>query len=240
MDDITENIQTRLPKKGKAGKILLRAGLCFITSLLIVIIAVMSAISFVHYGPSKSARNLFTATVTKTSAMKFMATWFLSKDTIAEIIGEEHIPASIQATIPDIIDVYDPDDPESTIPEVDKNTIEIIELKGRTYTGKMMIVHDPSRISMGVPPLGYGADKEGMTTLNMVRNSNSIAGINAGGFWDDNWHGNGGEPMGLNETGVVISKGKLLWGTLSKKYDIIGFNDKGILILGTIDRKSVV
>ena len=44
-------------------------------------------------------------------------------------------------------------------------------------------MQNPKRVYIGTPA-AYGNDKEGVTTLNMVKNDNALYGINGGGFYD--------------------------------------------------------
>ena len=231
-------------KSGRKKKVFFRIGICFLSLILILVSGIYGALSIIYYGPSVSARNTFTATVIETSALKFIARMFLSEEEIAQIVGNDDHSVNVEITRTDIIDIeYQAEQSTTENAEnkpFDKNAIEIIDISGRTYNGKLMIVNDPKRISIGTPKDGYGEDKKGMTTLNMVKYSNCIAGVNGGGFEDIGGLGSGGVPFGRRESGVVISKGELLWGSLSKKYEMIGFNSKGIMVLGTMTAQQAL
>ena len=71
----------------------------------------------------------------------------------------------------------------------------------------------------------------------MVKDNNAILGINAGGFADPNFDGDGGTPLG-----ITITKNRMI---TTDKYStsrggIIGFNAKNKLVLETLDSNSVV
>ena len=74
--------------------------------------------------------------------------------------------------------------------------------------------------------MGYQA---GLQLTDMVAKYEGVAGINAGGFNDENGRGNGGIPQGL-----VITDGGLAWGNRGTTYNVIGFDKNHILHVGTM------
>ncbi len=121
---------------------------------------------------------------------------------------------------------------ENTDP--DREPIEIIEVRGGSYVGFLMKVADPSRLFVGVCG-EYGGENQGKTIIQLAKSYNATAAINAGGFEDENGTGNGGIPLGL-----VISHGELLFGSPNKKYDVIGFNNDNILIVGNMTAQAAL
>lgn len=104
--------------------------------------------------------------------------------------------------------------------------IEIVQVEGATYNGKLMIIEDPSRVFVGVPD-SYGENSSGLTVAAMIQKYDCIAGTNAGGFYDPNGTGTGGIPEG-----IVIYEGELLWGELQGSYSLAGLDADGILHVG--------
>lgn len=104
--------------------------------------------------------------------------------------------------------------------------IEVIDVEGSTYNGKLMIISDPSRVFVGVPD-SYGENSAGLTVASMIEKYDCIAGTNAGGFYDPNGTGTGGIPEG-----IVIYEGELLWGELYSSYSLAGIDADGILHVG--------
>ena len=233
----------------KIGKVFGRIGIVLLTFVLLLVITLIGVLMVLYYGPSPSARDRFVLTVTETSAGGFLATWFLPKSTIEEIqaantvadtqditdVGMINIPGTStqKGTDPENPDETS-DDPGDTGPdtqEYDINGIELIDIAGKTYRGKLLIVNNPKRVFIGTPP-AYGEDKKGVSTIDMVRNANALYGINGGGFYDTG-NGNGGVPTGRdNSDGIVISGGQLKWGSKRQTYELIGINKDGILVLG--------
>lgn len=106
--------------------------------------------------------------------------------------------------------------------------IEIIDITGSTYYGKLMIVTDPTRVLVGVPD-NYGEGYKGLTVMQMTEKYGCVAGMNAGGFNDPNGNGTGAIP-----DGIVISDGKLLWGESGSNYNLAGIDGDGLLHVGTM------
>lgn len=205
----------------KAGKVAARIGICLGTFLLVVVLALCALLTVVCRGPSAAAKELFVMTVSETGQAGFLAYWFLPDAEVDQIraknaLADSEIPVDtnqIQIPLP------------GEKGEEGENAIEIVEITGRNYTGKMMIVRDPSRVSVGTAE-AYGSGKHGYSTLEMAKRTNSLAAVNAGGYYDTgNYTTSGGIPMGRgSEDGLVIAGGELLWGELDQKYEIIGFD----------------
>ena len=99
--------------------------------------------------------------------------------------------------------------------------IEIVEVAGSTYTGTMMIVKDPSRISLATI---YPWRERGVTLDELVNSNGAIAGINGGLYKSDN--NTGGSP-----TGVIVSNGEIQYNKPQevKGLVLIGFTNDHIL-----------
>jgi len=233
-----------------------RAITVFITLLLVLLFGAYSVMWILVHGPSPTARRLFVLSVKETSAAGFLADLYLSEDEIAEILKtSEEVDGAEQdlsmITLPqNRPDIYIPvqnvtgengDETqgtarpaetvseESTAPPSEKartDGIEIIDITGQTYNGKMLIISDPVRVFVGVPD-SYGEGSSGLTVASMIQKYDAVAGTNAGGFYDPNGQGTGGIP-----DGIVIYEGELLWGSLSSSYSIAGLDQNGILHVG--------
>ena len=99
------------------------------------------------------------------------------------------------------------------------------DVKGQGYSGKMMIVLDPSRVIMGSVPSSYGY--RGYTVAEMVAHFDAVAGINAGGFEDPNGNGNGSIPDTM-----VVYEGKIYYATSGVSMGFVGFDENHIMHVG--------
>lgn len=114
---------------------------------------------------------------------------------------------------------------ESEYPE----GIEIIDIVGSTYYGKMIIISDPSRVTVATLDT-YGVAYSGKTLSEFVTSYGALGGINAGGFDDPNGSGSGAVP-----DGIVIKNGEIVWGNTSTYYKcVVGFDSNGILHVGNM------
>lgn len=188
--------------------------------LLIFIVTIYLTVLLFVKGPSTSARELFVTTILETGQLKFLASLVLNEQEINDIVNKN----SLQEFNKDI---------DTNLIEVSNNTskelIEIKDISGDNFSGKMMIVNDPSKISIATtyPWTEYGEELDKLVTKN-----NAIAGVNGGLYLST---GNkGGKPLG-----VTVSKGEIQDLSLGYKgLHLIGFDNKNILRIINIDGKN--
>lgn len=218
-------------KKLTVGRIILRITGCVGTTLGLILITLLIAIAIICCGPSNMVRDMFVTNMVQTGQMDFLAYIFLSEEEVDEIVNSNLTNVPEGETDTSLIQIGGKDDESGSDEgekEFDINGLEILDITGRTFKGKLLIVNDPSRVTVGTPP-AYGEDCVGQTTLYMAQQSNSIAAINGGGYVDVASNKTGGTPMGRDESGVVIAGGKLKYGNLNTTYEIIGLDKNGIL-----------
>ena len=107
---------------------------------------------------------------------------------------------------------------------VDENTekelIEIHKVSGNNFEGTMMIVNDPSKISLATT---YPWSEYGKELDKLVAENNAIAGINGGLYYSD--ANKGGRPLG-----VTVSNGEIQDMSLGATgLHLIGFDEDNIL-----------
>ncbi len=225
-----------------------RAGLCVITALVLVIVAALGAGFICFRGPSESLGDLLTVTMLETSALKFVPRIYYTKAQVNEIVARNEVAEVEDETDTSMIvlaaPTAEPDEqaaapaatprPENLI--VEENGIQIYEVHGATYNGWIMVVADPSRVSVGVCRENFSS-KEGLVLHEIAARYDALAAINGGGFVDDGGLGNGGRPLGL-----VISQGKVL-SKASKGGDhntVMGFNQDNVLIIGKMTSEEAL
>ena len=177
----------------------------------VIIITLVLTIFLICHGPSESARNLFVTTILETGQLKFLASVFLSDSEISEIVSQNSL-----ATMKEEVD--------TGLITVDENTekelIEIHKVSGNNFEGTMMIVNDPSKISLATtyPWSEYGKELDKLVTEN-----NAIAGINGGLYYSD--ANKGGRPLG-----VTVSNGEIQDTSLGANgLHLVGFDEDNIL-----------
>jgi len=202
------------------GRIIGKVLLYFFTFLLVILIGLVGAVAMIDLGPSPAVRDLFVVTVTQTSAGGFLASMFLDEATIAEIIEKNSVAGSDEITDGDNVVIGGGDE------NYDLDKIEVFDVTGPTYKGKMMVVNDPSRVFVGSIP-DYTVER-GNTVQEIVAMYDGVAGVNGGGFEDIAGRGKGATPLGL-----VISQGEWLNGYAGQGYyHVVGFNQEDKLVVG--------
>ncbi|MCW2277381.1 phosphodiester glycosidase family protein [Heliophilum fasciatum] len=177
----------------------------------------------VFYGPVPALRQMVVGSIA-TSRHPQVAEFFLSPEQIQAILGQPD-DSSVQTALSNGQQV-------SLSLQRGSDRIEIEDIHGKRFTGKVLIVHEPTRVKVAVTSqLG----ESGETVLEMARRVGAVAAINAGGFIDPNGQGNGAFP-----DGVTISNGEFI-SVLKEdqKEDIIGLTKKGMLIVGRYSARDL-
>ena len=219
-------------------------------TVLMVALLVVGACAVLAYGPSSYWQRLFVATFDETSALKFVPRLFLpasevdailhpvtdegpeaEPDVFVELAFEDGTQSPAQEETPSQVVVAElpPDVAESG------EWLEIVDIKERSFRGKMMVIHDPSKVFVGTLD-AYGAAYHGLYLYEFIEKYNAIGGTNAGGFEDVNGGGNGGTPDGL-----VIRDGQIAWGAPGGWYsNVIGFDADHILHVGDMSGQQAL
>lgn len=183
-----------------------------------IIVAAVVSIPMIVYGPLENLKEYYITTAMTTMNHKYLATMLFSQEEIEEVLGKNKIEDYKNSSLESIQVSSSKDKGESY------DGIELTDISNDKYKGYILTIKDPKRITLGVPDtLG----KTGKKLEDIIKQEGAVAGINAGGFQDDNGHGNGGKPLG-----VIIHNGKVLYGNENEKYELVGFNEEGVLILG--------
>jgi exopolysaccharide biosynthesis protein len=179
-------------------------------------------------GPSLRARRLFATTLLETGQMKFIVNYFIPKEEIIAIVNENSLKEMSSEVDTELIHVNKEDN---------ETFIKIEKVSGNNFAGTMMIIKDPTKISLATtyPWTEYGKE---LSTL--VKENNAIAGINGGLY--ASLGNKGGKPLG-----VAVSNGEILEADGGYAgLHIIGFDNQNILriidisSMGSNDIKKVI
>lgn len=246
-----EKIKNKNKRKKTVGRVVFRFFLVVFTFVFLSVGGLLGALMIVEFGPSEKARDLFVVSMMETSAAQFLATSFLGQEKVDEIMAANAMRNTDDITDTELVVIGsdnvgkdgvkepcgDADGAEKELipgtdgieKDPDGDGIDIVDVSGSAFRGKMMIVYDPTRVFVGVSG-EFGEDKFGKT-INEIYESydNVIAAINGGGWDDRPGHGTGGEPYG-----IVMSRGEVLWGgDLSTSWECCAITNEGKLIVGT-------
>lgn len=228
-------------KSSVGARILKNAGKVFallLLTLVMLVLFVLGACYVVFKGPSPAARDLLVVSAMETSAAKFVPRLFFSEEEITKIIEDNSVVQTYEVTETGpshgSTSSAKGDSVESDAEPLDLNAVEIVEVNGMTYKGKMLIVNDPSRVYVATPS-EFGLESGGLRVEEMCRRDGALAGVNGGGFLDENGVGNGGTPIGL-----VISNGVMMNGYPSMVSDVIGFDSDNHFVVGQMTAQEAL
>ncbi|MGN1340396.1 MAG: phosphodiester glycosidase family protein [Oscillospiraceae bacterium] len=232
--------RSRVKRKGRGALvIILRIVLCIFTAVDVLLFGLLGVIFVLEKGPSERARDLFVISMNETSAAKFVPTIFLTQQEVDDILAANTFQETDTVTDTELVVISS--EPEKSAQEdetidPDGDGIDIIDVSGSTFKGKLMLVYDPSRVFVGVSGK-YGATEYGKTLPDIYARYDNIVGAINGGGWDDrDGHGTGGEPWG-----VVISQGEVLWGTpMYYTWDMAGLTYENKLVVGKMTIQDAV
>ena len=176
-----------------------------------VFITLVLTIFLICHGPSESAKELFAVTILETGQLKFLANIFLSNSEIEAIVAKNSL-SEMDSEV----------DTELIITNVDetKELIEIHKVSGNGFEGTMMVINDPSKISLATT---YPWGEYGKTLDKIVTEAGAIAGINGGLYQSD--ANKGGRPLGITvSNGEILDNNPYMVGLY-----LIGFDEDNIL-----------
>lgn len=187
--------------KNMIGKILLRILAVVLALVAALALTVLIALKLLCSDAFPHVQQTFVTTILETGQLKFLASWFLSSEEIQEIVDQNSMKEFNVEVNTDLIqsgsfgsvNIAGPAGTEEA------EEIEIIEVARPTFTGTMMIVKDPSRVSLATI---YPWKEKGVTLDELVTSNNAVAGIN-GGLYDSS-NNTGGRPYG-----VIVSNGEI-------------------------------
>lgn len=187
----------------------------FVYSFLITVFCCMLMGTFILYGPFNFVRDTLVTSAMTTLNHKYFAQWFYDTETIEDIMAKNAISAPSGST----------DTSQITISSgMSAGDIKITDISRNGFRGWMMEIPDPSWVRLGIPK-NFG--KHGAKLPIIMNDYGAIAGINAGGFADNNGFGNGGTPVGM-----VVVDGQIIYNSTAQYHNLVGFDEDNVLILG--------
>lgn len=169
-----------------------------------------------------------------TFSHKYLARTFYDQKTIDDVLAKNLVIDNGDESTGDDInfgnieekDHYDSIYEEQILKRTPGNDIyKVIPISGNGYAGKMVVVYDPAKITLGTAKyFGY----RGQTVPAIAENYGALVATNASGFMDGSAEGKGSVPVG-----TVIQDGKVIWRGGDPGYGggLIGFNRDNILML---------
>ena len=196
-------------KKGGAfGRFLRRTLLVIFTIVLLAAGALVMVLNTVFNGPSESARDVLTMSLSEASATKWVPGIFLGDEKVAEI--RDKAGTALEEEFSDASQVIINKDTALLASDEWKDYpdgIRIIEYKGETYNAHIMIIRDPSQVYMATSTEGaFSESIPGTRIHNEIVDQGAIAAINAGAFNDD---GSANSYVGSIPAGLLMVNGEV-------------------------------
>ena len=205
----------------RVGRTALRVLACVLTLAAALVIVVMVSLRMICSSAFPTAQQMFVTTILETGQMKFLASWFLSPEEIQAIVDQNSMMELNAEVDSSLIQIGGSGETGAGGSGEGEQDIEIVEVAGTTYTGTMMIVKDPSRVSLATI---YPWREMGVPLDELVEDSGAIGGINGGLY--DSTNNTGGRPLG-----VIVSHGEILYNK-PQQYPglvLIGFTEDHLL-----------
>lgn len=186
-----------------SGRILAVLG----TAVLVLALTAVIAVKMICGSTSPAAKQIFVTTLLETGQMKSVVSWFLSPDEVQELVNSNSMDKFTGEIDTSMIVVQGSANHNSGqsgesgsggIGDAEDN-IEIIEISGRTFFATLMIVKDPSTVSVATT---YPFGEYGVTLDQLVKDNGAVAGINGGIY--NSYNNSGGYPFGVVVSGGVI------------------------------------
>ncbi len=219
-------------------RIVLQA-LAFLMTFVVILLITVYIMMQIFCNSSVASRNTFITTVLETGQMKFLASLCLSDEEIAEVVNansmKELTDSNVNEGLISIPEIdYDENVDGTNAGAAVSEEIQIIDIPGLTYKGTLMIVPNPSRVSLATIYQGNNSwPAEGVTLEDMVNANGAIGAINGGLYNSTN--NSGGCPYG-----VVVSNGEIV-----RNYPmefpglvLVGLTESNILQIIDIDGMS--
>lgn len=226
--------QVKEKKKSIRGKVLK-------TILVLFILGCITGLTLL-YGPWHGFRDWLITTAMTTLSHQWMATTFYSDETIQSVLAENTVIETGETTNTEEVEiivvldeeVYENEYEEAILKKDEENDLyKVIDIKGEGYTGHLVAIYDPSKIS--VCTTKYLGTK-GQYLVDMANENDAVVAINGGGFIDPNYNSLGGVPQG-----IVIKNGKIISNKSYKKSGgIIGFTEDNKLVLGKMTAQEAL
>lgn len=169
-----------------------------------------------------AAQRMFVTTILETGQLKFLASVFLDGDRIQEIVDKNSMKKLDGEVDGDLIKVGSSGSIDvSAGNSSESEEIELHEVSSSTFSGKLLVVKDPSRISLATI---YPWREEGVTLDELANRAGAVAAINGGLY--NSYNNSGGSPYG-----VIVSGGEIQMNEPQQfpGLVLIGFTEDNIL-----------
>ena len=202
-----------------------------------------SGLAFLLYGPYPNFRNWLITTAMTTMSHKYLATWFYDDETINKVMQDNYVRESDEETDLDAISFVDYSNSKvmyknkyekEILTHEEGATYKLININGDGIRGYLVAIYDPSKVKVATAS-NMNSNGEMLTTI--AEKNNAVVAMNASGFYDPGYMGNGGKPHG-----AVIKDGKLISNLPRSGVGggIMGFTQDNKFIMGKMSAEEAL
>ena len=195
-----------------------RVGATLLTTIVILVVGLYGVMAMLAWGPSKVAKKQFIMSLQETGELGFMANWFCSQEEIDKIKEENSVKDTTDITDSSLVVIGNSE-------TSDEEDLYVVDIKAEAYSGKLMVIKDPSRLFVGTVP-EFKLEK-GWTVSEIAQRYDAVAGINGGEFVDST-------PQTAMPIGLVMVDGNVLKGTAGEMYHVTGITFDNKLVMGNM------
>ena len=207
LEEISSEENNKVKEKNKKMK------LWQIILVIIICLALIvgSGLAFLLYGPYPNFRNWLITTAMTTMSHKYLATWFYDEETINQVMQNNYVKESDEETNLDAISFVDYSNSKvmyknkyekEILTHEDGATYKLININEDGMRGYLVAIYDASKVKVAT---ASNMNSNGEMLTKIAKDNNAVVAMNASGFYDPGYMGNGGKPHG-----AVIKDGKLV------------------------------
>ena len=205
-------------------RLILQSLAVLLTAVAVLALTLFLSLKMICGTTSPSAKSTFVTTLLETGQLKFLVSWFVPSDEVQLIVNGNSMD-KIEGEVNSGLISFEGLEEENGEEQV--KDLEVFEISGRTFSGKLIKVRDPSRISLATI---YPWRDVGVTQVELAQQNDAVAAINGGIYNSTN--NTGGRPYG-----VIVSNGEIQYNKPSEwpGLVLVGFDNNNILQIIDVD-----
>lgn len=221
-------------KIAKKEKVKMKTWQKIVVVIICVALTCGSGLGFLLYGPYPNFREWLITTAMTTMRHQYLAKWFYSQKTIDAVLKNNYVKSVDEDTDLNAITfvdyskskgMYKNKYEKEILSHEDGEKYKLININSDGMRGYLVAIYDASKVKVGTAT-NLNAKGEMLTTI--AKNNKAIVAMNASGFNDPGYMGNGSKPHG-----VVIQNGKVVSnnGNVPVSGGVLGFTKDNKFIM---------
>ncbi|MBQ3435958.1 MAG: phosphodiester glycosidase family protein [Bacilli bacterium] len=203
----------------------------------LLVFLIILCISFLLVLNNKKFKTFLITSSMSTKHHQYIAKFFYSNDEINRVLNKNKVVDQGEITDLSLISLNKNSKPlnkyENELLKYRTKEFKLFHLKGHGYRGYLVAIYKPEKVS-----IAYSSKigKEGEYITKIAKDNKAKVVINASGYYDPNWRGNGAIPHGiLIKDEKIISEYK----DSGMSGGIIGLTSNHKLFLGNIKKNEI-